>query len=531
MNRNSPPVGRNPAVGLIHHEAKRLSDATLKPIAWLFVAISFLCTAPAFAQLTDPSFVGPQGRLNALEQRAAIANQAVFNQLNPICATQPPTPSCTGATLSVFQNVRELVQTAEEILTGTDRPFGLNLDTEGLGFALRWTAAEELLAQGSMANEFANSQSATMANRIAAIRIVSRSSIATAAILDQPDSEPSLSAADATRPRTIGAASADEPAFSRLSVFFDASGGYGTKDPTTLEDAFDFDGYEYTVGVDYRLTDGLVLGGLLGYTDRYVDFDSTLSIVDGFISSDGFSAIGFVQWDRQHFYATGSLGYQQLSYDILRRISYPSFDPNVPSTNTATAGSPDSKAVLASVNLGVPLQWKAFGVDLYAKLDYQRVTIDGFSERAAPVAGNSGAGFEFRVAEQTIKSADAALGLKLQWVLTPRFGVVVPFVRGELHRELEDEPRILSTVYSGLPASVNAGVQQALIDFGLSSDIPDDQYYTLSAGFSAVIRGSSRVGADGRGRGGLQGYLQYTTIRDLENYEDSVISGGLRYEF
>jgi hypothetical protein len=46
-----------------------------------------------------------------------------------------------------------------------------------------------------------------------------------------------------------------------------------------------------------------------------------------------------------------------------------------------------------------------------------------------------------------------------------------------------------------------------------------------------VIRGSSRVNANGRGAGGLQGYLQFTTVEGLRNYNSKLITGGLRYEF
>ncbi len=87
---------------------------TYGKIPWLAVTVAWLFAAPAYAQLTDPTFVGPQGQLNALEQRAAVANQAVYDQLLPICAGTTPPPACSGAVLDVFQNVRELVQTAEE---------------------------------------------------------------------------------------------------------------------------------------------------------------------------------------------------------------------------------------------------------------------------------------------------------------------------------------------------------------------------------------------------------------------------------
>jgi uncharacterized protein YhjY with autotransporter beta-barrel domain len=509
----------------------RIPSVRRRRLAARFVLIAGLSIfmVPAWTQslpsgaLTDPRLYSS---FNALEKSAAIANQATFNVLTPLC-TQVGAGQCIGATADVYTNVRELVQTGEEILTGTDRQYGLNLDTEGLGFALRWTAAEELLAQGSSAKDFANKQTNVLGSRIGAIRAISRSRLFAANVVDDALKNGYAS--------TDGVAeTTSESGWSRLGVFFDASNGYGDKADTTFsgqfEDAFDFDGYEYTLGADYRISNNLVVGGLVGYTDRYVDFNSSQSIVDGYIKSRGYSLIAFAQWDQMWFYASGSLGYQKLDFDTFRKISYPSFDPNVQSTNTATAGSTSSSAFLATLNVGVPYQWKAFGADLYASMDYQNLGINAFSENEVAIQGSLGSGFQFNVASQNANSLDTALGLKLQAVWTPSFGVFIPFVRGEYHRELITDPRKLNTVYAGLPGSANSAIQQA-VDFALQSDKPDNDYYTITVGISAVIRGSSRVSAGGRSSGGLQGYLQYMKVEDLDNYNDTVISGGLRYEF
>jgi tRNA A58 N-methylase Trm61 len=46
-----------------------------------------------------------------------------------------------------------------------------------------------------------------------------------------------------------------------------------------------------------------------------------------------------------------------------------------------------------------------------------------------------------------------------------------------------------------------------------------------------VLRGSSRVSDAGRGSGGLQAYLQYSTVFGLAEYNKSAITAGVRYEF
>jgi hypothetical protein len=70
----------------------------------------------------------------------------------------------------VFAETRELVHTANELIGSGDTTFSLALDIDGLGFALRWTAAEEMAAHGSMTTEFAASQISALSARISALR-------------------------------------------------------------------------------------------------------------------------------------------------------------------------------------------------------------------------------------------------------------------------------------------------------------------------------------------------------------------------
>ncbi len=447
--------------------------------------------------MTEPTLFA---QFTPLEQRAAVINQATFNALDGLCSGQQPA-ICTPDVFSVYKNVRELVQTAEEITTGQDLQYGLNLDEEGLGFALRWTSAEELLAQGSTAKDFASSQVSTLGNRISAIRAVSRANL----YARYRTSE--LMKYGYASNDGIPAGSTDSGAnFSRFSTFFDVSNGFGRKADTTFngistngnEDAFDYNGYEYTLGADYRFSDSLVAGGLLGYTDRYVDFDSSKSIVDGDIKSNGFSLIGFAQWDQLHYYASASVGYQQLGFDTYRVISYPSLDPGIASVDTATAGSPDSKALLATANFGVPFQLGPVGMDLYLGADYQKMKIDAFSEHEVDIAGGSGSGFQYNVAGQNIKSLDATAGARLAYTWTPRFGVLVPYLRAEYHRQLETARAKLFLNFANLPDAAAEQVRN-VVGAALLSDKPDDAYLSYSAGVSAVILGSSRVNAAGRG--------------------------------
>ncbi|HUO79842.1 MAG TPA: autotransporter outer membrane beta-barrel domain-containing protein [Steroidobacteraceae bacterium] len=492
-------------------------------------ALSAVAQSQSSGSLNDPVILA---QLNALEQRAAIANQAVYDVLAPLCAPPaggPPTGACTSSQVqSVFANVQQLVQTANEILGRGPISESLGLDVQGLGRALQWTAAEELLAQGSIATRFAGNQQATLSSRLAALRVVSRAlRIADGRETPTGDDESVLAAAS---PALLlgGGASADGSGYSRLNIFFDGSSGWGTKDPTDLEDAFAFRAREYSIGVDYRLSASVVAGLIAGYSDRRVDFDSSQSVVDGNMTGKGWNALLFMQWDSEHAYVAGSLGYQRLAYAELRGIHYPSLNPAVPSVDTAVNGDTHSHAFLASLNAGLPWHARNFGAELYLKGDYLNVSVDGFTETLA--SGADDRQFQFQVDSQSIKSFDSAVGLKLDGTFSAKSMVFVPYARAEYHRELEPQPHVVSSFYAALPADIVSQIE-AKAAFTVSSNQPGRDYQTYTFGVAAVLRGSTKVDAAGRAGGALQGYFEYTTVQRLQYYHERVWAGGLRYEF
>jgi hypothetical protein len=512
----------------------------------LAVAACLTVVPPAHADLTDPTLLA---QFDPLEVEAAFANQAIYNALvgtpnSPgICAglaigARPPvgtggggSPQCTGATLQVFENVRSLVATADNLESGAPtNPYGLGLNAYGLGNALKWTAAEEVLAEGEIARRFANNQTSSLWSRVGAIRTISRASLQ-AHNLDDP-SEGALYA-NAGTVRGGGASADGNGGVTRWGIFGDSAGGWGNRKPTNYEDAHKFDGQEYTGGIDYRVSDSLVWGAIVGYSNRHLNFDSSLSVVDGGITSDGTSGMLFLQWDKLHFYATAAVGLQTLNYDVTRTVKYPSLNPTIPSDNTVERGQTKSSSTLATLNLGIPFEWKRFAADLYVKGDYQHVKVNAFTEtQVVESMSLNSPGFQQTVDGQTLPSFDVAAGIKLSVVLTPRFGVFIPYVRGEYHRELENQGSTLNTVYAGLPAAVLAALAAAHSSgFSLNPDSVNPGYYVVTGGISAVIRGSQRVDASGVAHGGLQGYLQFSRVLRLQYFTDSVFGGGLRYEF
>ena len=515
-------------------------------LAAVVVVLAFV-PAVAWGQANTAGPLTQLTGFNALEQEAAAANQAIYNALTtpvgaggpngggvPVCSPNTPVTGaggCVGQVLSVFNNVRALVATASQLLTGRPNQYSLGADQQHLGFALRWTAAEEVLEQGSIARRFANNQSSALSTHVAAIRAVSRLGLRASNAID----DPAGTALAATVAAVGGGASADASngGLTRWGLFAGSAGGWGDHKPTDYEDAFIYTGQEYSGGLDYRFSNSLVGGAVFGGAKRKVRFDPNQSVVNGGIDSTGTSGLVFLQFDRPHFYATASIGLQALRYDITRAIEYGSNNPLADSVYAVTQGRTNSTSRLATLNLGVPFESKSFSADLYVKADYQGITIDAFHEQK--VAGFS-TGFNQDVGEQKLKSVDVAVGFKLQAVWAPHFAVLVPYLRGEVHRELANQAESLSTLYgflNGPGAALPAQVQSLLAsaNFKLSSEPFKPNFYIATAGISAVLRGSQRISADGVAHGGLQGYIEYSQAFKLSNFSNHVLSGGLRYEF
>ena len=488
------------------------ANAIVRYLGVVSVGIATMLVMPqARADLTNPQLLS---QLRPLEQLAAIANQAVYDQLTSSGTCDPLSPvpqgACTGQVFQVFSRVRELVDNSNELTqSGGPREFSLGLDIENLGFALRWTAAEELAAQGASVTQFSASQIGSLGSRLAALRFGASGFRSAANVGGAGDAR----TAGLGRALGGGAAADEEGIAKQWGGFIDGSFGYGNRSDTTFgsgfEDAFDFDGQEITVGVDYRLNDAFVVGLLVGHTDRAIDFDSSLSIVDARIDSDGYSTMAYALWEKGNFYVNGSVGGQWLSLDQRRRITYPSFNPLVAPIDETALGNSDSNAISATLGLGYDLRWKAFSFEPFVKAEYQDITIDGFTE-------NSANGFDFNYGEQKLTSLETGLGFKLQYVITPSFGVLVPYLRAEYRNESRNDSRSISAVYAGIAA---LAASTPGVNFNLPTDQPDHSYYVASGGMSVVLKH------------GLQGFIEYAQVFDLEPFSDRVITGGIRVEF
>lgn len=479
----------------------------------------FFFTADVRADLSD--FAGQYN--SELEERAAIANQQVYNQLKAAGCSDVqsnPSDSCGGLAFIAWQNVRELVHTANELSGSGPTVYSLRSDLEGLGFALRWTAGEEFAAHGNLSNGFVGSQIDAVASRIAVIRFG-----ATGFSLHPHSNSNILIAADMLGGETGGAAGGDqEYTWSPWGSFLNVNFSYGDGDPTEKEDAFESDGVEFVGGVDYRFDNQSVVGVLLGVQEQAIDFDSTLSIVEGDVEMNGVSLQPFFFYQGKPWYANVSVGYHAMSFDMDRRISYPSFNPDIESTNTIASSKVDADAMSVATSAGWPLVFKGrMRIEPGVSINWRNVRIDDYLEEDLNQKG-----FNFEVEEQDYHSIESALGVQVSYVFTPRYAVLMPYVDARYKVQHKDDPRIIRAYY------YNAG--EALSDrdaasFALPTNAPDSEYQVYTLGLSAVLQGASASSPTAAAQGGISGFMNYKKWVGLDFYSLYQISAGVRYEF
>ncbi len=458
---------------------------------------------------------------NELERQSAIAALATYERLirDAECAdsaiVDPRAGSCSGQVFSLFSNVREIVHTANDITNDGPTAFSLGADTEGLGFTLRWTAAEEYAAQGNMAREFVAGQVSGLATRLTALRA------GAVGVTVFGFSSPRQQSHGRALPLLLSSFNSDasgDAHYGRWGGFINYDFGDGSRDPTELEDAFDFENSQITLGIDYRAGDRWIIGIIVGLSEQEVDFDAAQSIVEGTIEADGRSLQPFFMFQQGPWYLSSSLGWQRMRFDSNRAIRYPSINPDIPSVDTLVVSEADANMGSLFLEAGRSFPWRKFTVEPYINFKYSDIRVDGFVEDDI----NDDA-FDLVVQKQNITSREFTLGSKLQYVWTPAVGVFIPYATLEIVNQSDDSPRLIEAYYAQDPTGTSA--------FSVPTEALDSSYQVYTVGMSAVLRGARQTRVGGTLGGDVQSFVNYRTLRGLEGFDIDFYSLGLRYTF
>jgi uncharacterized protein with beta-barrel porin domain len=377
--------------------------------------------------------------------------------------------------------------------------------------ALQEIAPDEIASQATTALDTALAQFTNVASRLAALRRGARG-LSLAGLNLNVDGQmvpTTLLASLLSGRETGGAASADDSGLgSRLGVFLNGSLSLGDKDETGREAGFDFDTQGITAGVDYRFTDQLVFGGAIGLAASDADFDE-----GGGMDTTGYSISAYGTYYRSDaFYLNGIASYGWTDYDTSRQIRYsiPTVDQSsLTLVDQKAKGDTDGSQYSFSLGGGYDFTRKGYTFGPYARIEYIRADIDGFREKVSDPSA-PGAGWRLAVDDQEVESLTTALGGQVSYAMSRSWGVLVPQARAEWLHEFDDDNRLIT----GQFVEDAGGVK-----FGVPTDDPDRNYFTVGLGVSAVFP---------KGR---SAFLFYETTLGLEDLTQHVLSGGVRLEF
>lgn len=313
---------------------------------------------------------------------------------------------------------------------------------------------------------------------------------------DQRVSGSALSQLFAGSGETGGGASADTlNDFERLGIFVSGNIDWGSKDNTSNEDGFDFDTLGLTAGIDYKFSEGLVLGLALGYGDTSADIDSNGGTVA--IKAWSGSLYG-TYYASDRFYLEGSATYGWNDYDQTRNISS-SLLGSAREANANFGG--DQYALMFGA--GYDFILKRHIIDLYGRVSYVNATLDGYRESGA-------LGLDLDIRAQQATSFTSTLGANYTGSISLKNVVLVPQGWLEWVHEFESGDESVRGAFANDPSS---------IPFALATDSLDTDYLRIGAGIGAQF---------GKGR---TLFLTYEAAIGVNNYTEHAANLGARLDF
>lgn len=402
--------------------------------------------------------------------------------------------------IPLFDTCRAMVHNGNEV-NETEGPTAdsLGLTSEQLADALQQVATEEFAVTESMTSEISTKRLGTFLTRLGAVRGGGRGFSLAGFTPDKTDSLASAYPGFNGREGATGGSAGNDDNWGKWGAFLNASYGAGDRDGSVRTDGFDFDTYSMVAGVDYRVTESLVLGGALSYQDIDTDFDTNATVNGGNVDADGWGGFVYGTYFDDNFYVDGLIGYAQSDYQLSRRIAITGLPDE-----TATADT-DSSDLTLSAGGGYNFNQGALSYGPYVRLTYLNVDVDGYNESGAGTTG-----LNLSVDGQDWTSLTSVLGGQLAYAVSSDFGVWSPQARVAWVHEFENDAQVFEATYIADPRN---NVLRA------STDEPDRNYFELGLGVSAVLQS------------GTQLFFNYETILGFSDLTDHVLTLGGRMEF
>ncbi len=300
----------------------------------------------------------------------------------------------------------------------------------------------------------------------------------------------------------LGGAAGDE-SFGRWGLFASGKYKFGDKNGSENEAQFDFDVLGVTAGVDYRFKENLVFGVSLGYGSADIDYGGA----GGGFEMDSWTASLFGSYFiRDKFYVDALLTVGSNDYDTVRRIVYNDIGGLVDRTAT---GNTDGDQSSVGIGSGYDFQNGKWTFGPHVGAYYLDVQVDNMRETGA-------GGLNLTVGDQGSQSFTVNAGGHASYVMTPSWGVLIPFIRFDLVQELQDARELVAIGFVMDPFQNDPSNPSPTIF--LQSDKPDESYIVWAVGTSAQFVN------------GVSGFINYRSTGAWDGFSLDELTLGLRFE-
>ena len=279
-----------------------------------------------------------------------------------------------------------------------------------------------------------------------------------------------------------------EASGNRWGLFVQPVATFGDHESSASQTGFEFTTSGFTAGLDYRLSNSLLVGLATGYA--YTDLDYAGS--GGGVEGNTWPITGYLAYLTKPFYLFGSLGYAVNFYDLERKLTIGDFSGSAQS-------SPVGHQLSAYGEAGYDVHAKNLVLTPLASVAYSSLWIDGYTE-------DGPAGLE--VSSQSVESLKTGLGARIVYPFKWRSLAVAPQLYTLYQHEFSNDGQTLNARFAEGGAVVS-----------YKTDDPERDY--------AVVGGRLTLWTGKR----LELQLDYNAEVGRGDYASQSVNVGARWEF
>lgn len=277
--------------------------------------------------------------------------------------------------------------------------------------------------------------------------------------------------------------------------------------------AFDGESRAIEAGLDYRMSDTMVLGALVGVEKYDYDFDPEApgrNFTPANRAGDAEASNVFLTVFASKMIGTGgyvdvTVGYEAQDATYRRNSVFQESTRTIAQTDVRVRGDTQGTTLWASLNAGYDFARGSSSFGPYAGVTWTDSDIDAYRETDL-----SNSGLAMRFGKTSNSSLLGHAGLRFSHSISTGWGVVMPQARLEYQHEFEDDPAEATARY----VLDGSGRTYSLTGDGVDRDF-------MNAGLSAALIMKN----------GWMTFVDASILLDNENFDRTRVTVGLRKEF